>query len=60
MTADPPSPRPDVLDEPYDPPLALRARLWIEPFLTSCSEVVMRPDERGQLGLASQTRAGGQ
>ena len=35
----------DVLGELYDPTLAVRARRWIEPFLGSFSEVVMRTEE---------------
>jgi predicted ester cyclase len=35
----------EVLDELYQPRLAVAARRWIEPFLTSFSDVHMRIDE---------------
>ncbi len=35
----------EVLDELYDPTLAIAARRWIEPFLSSFSDIHMRVDE---------------
>ena len=50
----------DVLDELYDPPMALRAHRWFEPFLTSFSDVVMRTEERlGPGGHLAPTESAG-